>query len=84
MSQEKIDHLIGRVRELFGEESTSPAQQRLLEQLQRHAHPAETPDPQVPGPRETLEIMLDEFEEDHPQVAAVIRETISALKNMGI
>ncbi len=84
MPQEKIDHLITRLRDLFGDERPSPAQQRLMEQLQRHAHPANTADTEDPGPRETLELMLEEFEEDHPQVAAVIRETITALKNMGV
>lgn len=84
MPQEKIDHLITRLRDLIGDEQPSPAQQRLLQQLKMHTHPAGTEDAKDPGPRETLELLLEEFEGDHPQVATVIRETIAALKNMGV
>ncbi|HEY7885459.1 MAG TPA: DUF4404 family protein [Cellvibrionaceae bacterium] len=84
MPQKKIDHLISHMNELFGDDRPSAAQQRLMQQLQMHAHPKDSEEMLEPGPMETLELMLEEFEEDHPQVASVIRETIDALKNMGV
>lgn len=85
MPQKKIDHLISHLHELFGDDQPSAAQQRLMQQLQMHAHPKDSEEEVLePGPVETLELMLEEFEEDHPQVGRVVRETIDALKNMGV
>ncbi len=83
-SSESLDQLITRLHDLFGNEEVSPEQQRLMSELERHTHAAgsdETPDPR---PVDTLEAMLEDFEEDHPQVSAVLGQIVNALKNMGV
>ncbi|MDO3383944.1 DUF4404 family protein [Gilvimarinus algae] len=84
MSEEKLDHLITRLHDLFGNDEVSPAQQRLMAELERHTHAAGTAESPDPRPVDTLEAMLEDFEEEHPQVSAVLGEIINALRNMGM
>lgn len=84
MSKDNVDQLIGRLHELFASDEESPAQQRLMAELARHTHPEGTEESPDPRPLDTLETMLEEFEEDHPQVSAVLGQIITALKNMGV
>lgn len=84
MAQENLDHLISRLHDLFGADDSSAMQERIMSELAHHRHPvdeAESPDPR---PIDTLEAMLEEFEEEHPQVSAVLGQIVTALKNMGV
>lgn len=84
MSQDNLDQLIGRLHELFGSEDESPAQRRLMAELAQHRHASGTDDEPDPRLLDTLEAMLEEFEEEHPQVSAVLGQIITTLKNMGV
>lgn len=80
----QLDLLIGRLHELFADEGESDAQKRLMQELERHTHSPEDGAVVDPRPIETLETMLGEYEEEHPQVSAVLGQIINALKNMGL
>ncbi|MGH1487095.1 MAG: DUF4404 family protein [Cellvibrionaceae bacterium] len=84
MSKIAIENLIGSLHERFGDNLTSPQQQQLMESLQRHVHDLNDSDPIDPDFQETLGILLEDVELQHPQAAGIIRELMEALKNMGI
>lgn len=81
---QQLDQLIGRLHELFADDRESDAQKRLMSELDRHTHARGSDDVTDPRPIETLESMLGEYEEDHPQVTAVLGQIVNALKNMGV
>ncbi|WP_049722231.1 DUF4404 family protein [Gilvimarinus polysaccharolyticus] len=83
-SDQQLDQLIGRLHELFADERESDAQKRLMSELDRHMHASDSDDVADPRPIETLEAMLGEYEEEHPQVSAVLSQIVNALKNMGV
>ncbi len=68
----------------FGDAETSTQQQQLMQQLQTYVHDIDTAEPVPPNLIESAEILLDEVEEGYPQTAAIIRQVIKALGNMGI
>jgi hypothetical protein len=84
MSKPKIENLMTELHERFGELQPSPQQEQLLAELQNHVRAVT--DTQVPDPTpvETIELMLDNLGEDHPRVAAVLRELMDTLKNIGV
>lgn len=85
MAQEKIRNLISQLHELYWEDkTTSSQQQRLLQELEWRAHPEGTDEPEEPMPRETMEMLVEEMEVEHPRTARVMRELMETLKNIGI
>jgi hypothetical protein len=85
MAQEKIRNLISQLHDLYWEDKTTSAQQqRLLQELEWRAHPEGTDEPEEPMPRETMEMLVEEREAEHPKTAAVMRELLETLKNIGI
>jgi RAB protein geranylgeranyltransferase component A len=68
----------------FGDDETSSQQQQLMQQLQSYVHDIDTAEPAPPGLIESAEILIDEMEEGHPKTAAIIRQVINALGNIGI
>ena len=81
---QQLDQLIGRLHELFADDRESDAQKRLMSELDRHTHTRGSEDVKDPRPIETLEAMLGDYEEEHPQVSAVLSQIVNALKNMGV
>ncbi len=85
MAQEKIRNLISQLHDLYWEDKTTSAQQqRLLQELEWRAHPEGTDEPEEPMPRETMEMLIEEMEAEHPKTARVMRELMETLKNIGI
>ena len=84
MPQEKISNLITDLHERFGDDLSSPEQQALMQALQSHAHDLGAAEPVDPSFQETLNLLMEEVEIEHPQAAAILREVMDALKNMGI
>ncbi len=85
MAQEKIRNLISQLHDLYWEDKTTSAQQqRLLQELEWRAHPEGTDEPDEPMPRETIEMLVEEMEVEHPRTARVMRELMETLKNIGI
>ena len=79
-----VDNLICRLHTAFGDNEVSVEQQRLMDALQQHIHNFNQEDPVDPDLEDTLTILLNEVESQHPQVAIVIRETMEMLKNIGV
>jgi len=85
MPQEKAQNLISQMHELYGDDQPSEAQQRLMEQLEMHVHPKGTKDQfGEPVPLETLEYLVEDMAAEHPRTAAVMREILETLKNIGV
>ena len=84
MPIDNLKVLISDLHDSFGDDEASPQQQQLMQQLQNYVHDIDTAEPIPPGLIESAEILLDEMEEDYPQTAAIIRQVINALGNMGI
>jgi hypothetical protein len=84
MPIDNLKSLISQLHDSFGDDETSAQQQQLMQQLQTYVHDIDTAEPVPPGIIDSAEILLDEVEEGYPQTAAIIRQVISALSNMGI
>jgi len=84
MPIDNLKALISQLHDSFGDDETSAQQQQLMQQLQTYVHDIDTAEPVPPGIIDSAEILLDEVEEGYPQTAAIIRQVISALSNMGI
>lgn len=84
MSKARIEYLMTELHERFGELEPSPQQQRLLAELQTHVHEVTESDKPDPTPLETIELLLDNVRGDHPRVAAILRELMDTLKNIGV
>jgi hypothetical protein len=84
MAKQQIDGMLTHLHERFATSETSPAQDALLQQL--HSQLAEwegalPPDGNVVS---TAELLLQELEDEHPQLSHVVRELIAALGRIGI
>ena len=84
MSIDNLKTLIIDLHDSFGDDKTSPQQQQLMQQLQTYVHDIDTAEPVPPNLIESAEILLDEVEEGYPQTAAIIKQVIKILGNMGI
>lgn len=83
MSQAKVIELISTLNDSFGSTEPSAEQQALLQAVNLHIHNAEQ-DAFNPSLIETLELLADEIQDEHPQLAAIAQETLRLLGNMGI
>ncbi|CAA0082034.1 Uncharacterised protein [Halioglobus japonicus] len=84
MPIDNLKSLIQDLHDSFGDDETSAQQQALLQQLHNYAHDIDKAEPTPPSVVESAEILLEEVEEDYPQAAAIVRQVINALSNMGI
>lgn len=84
MPQEKINHLITDLHERFGDDLVSDQQKALMDNLNRHMSVEGDVDLADPNFKETLDLLLEDVEADHPQAAAVVREVMSVLNSMGV
>ncbi len=84
MPIDNLKNLIIDLHESFGDDETSPQQQQLMQQLHAYVHDTDKAEPVPPGLIESAEILLDEMEESYPQTAAIIKQVINSLGNIGI
>ena len=84
MSKAKIENLMTELHDRFGELEPSPQQERLLAELQTHMHETTEGVKSDLTPLETIELLLDNLGGDHPRAAAVLRELMDTLKNIGV
>lgn len=85
MAQQPVRYLIGQMHDMFGDDRPSEQQKHLMEQLELHTHPKGTRDQfGEPVPLETLELLVEDMASEHPRTAAVMRELLETLKNMGV
>jgi hypothetical protein len=84
MPDKKIENLMSELHELFGSEEPSPQQQKLLADLHSHIHSSLDPDSHEPSLTETAELIIESVEQEHPRAAAIVRDLLDTLKNMGV
>jgi hypothetical protein len=84
MPKKKIENLMTRLHDHIGDDQTSPQQQELMKQLQAHVHNMNEAQPPDPDFIDSVELLVAELEGTHPKAAAVVREILKALGNIGI
>ena len=84
MPIDNLKALITDLHDSFGDDQTSPQQQQLMQQLQIYVHDIDTAEPVPPGLIESAEILLEEMEESYPKTAAIIKQVINTLGNIGV
>ena len=84
MARAKIENLMSELHERFGEVGTSPQQERLLAELQARVHDVSEGSVKEPTPLETIQVMIDDLGDNHPNVSALLRELLDTLKNIGV
>ena len=84
MPKAKITNLITSLHERFGDDLTSSQQQQLMKDLQNHIHKWDEKEPVDPNMQETVNLLIEDIEEQHPKAAAVVREIMHVLENMGV
>jgi hypothetical protein len=84
MPIDNLKALIIDLHDSFGDDKTSTQQHQLIQQLQTYVHDIDTAEPVPPNLIESAEILLAEVEEGYPQTAAIIKQVIKILGNMGI
>lgn len=84
MPKQTLKNLISSLHDNFGDNETSLQQQQLMRDLESHIHGMNEATPTDPNIQETLTHLLEEVEIRNPKSAAIIREVMDALKNMGI
>mgnify|MGYP000330191052 CR=1 FL=1 len=86
MAISEIQNLITDLHTSFTaeDEEPSPQQQQLLAQMQAYSHGTDEAEPELPKLSESAELLLEEVQESYPKSAAIIREVINILANMGI
>ena len=84
MTTEKITGLVTQLHDHITTNVTSPEQEALL--LQLHSQLANWEGAPAPdgSPVSTAELLLEELDDNHPQLSLVIREIIDALARIGI
>lgn len=84
MAKAKIENLMTELHERFGEMETSAQQERLLAELQAHMHDGAEGSVKDPTPLESIQLMIDDLGDNHPNVSALLRELLDTLKNIGV
>lgn len=84
MPQQKAQNLISQLHDMYGDDVPSDEQRRLMAELELHVHPEGTEDEYEPVPLDTLERLVEEMAVNHPRTAAVMRELVDTLKNIGV
>ena len=84
MPKQQIENLISNLHDHFGDDATSPQQQQLIEKMERHIHNVQDPELIEPSFKETVELLIEEVEEEHPKAAAIAREILEVLGNIGV
>jgi hypothetical protein len=80
----KIENLMSRLHQQFGDVELTSQQQQLMDDMKRHLHNRGEPEPAVPDLRESVELLIEEIREEHPRAAKTAQEILHMLGNMGI
>ncbi|MFQ3229831.1 MAG: hypothetical protein ACI9DO_001196 [Reinekea sp.] len=84
MPKTELKSLFQRLREKLPESEASSTQQLLLAKIQYHIHEEGEENPEEPSLRESVEILLDEIEAEHPKSAAIAKNILETLASIGI
>lgn len=84
MPERELKSLFERLREHLPDGEASAQQRMLMEQIAYHLHDQDKPDPTDPSLRDSIELLIEELEADHPTSAAIARNILETLGNIGI
>lgn len=84
MPKERINNLMTELHHIFGSDTTSAQQQKLLDELNAHVHNVNEEAPIDPTPVEIIETMLENLGEEHPKASLLLRQLLDTLKNIGV
>jgi len=84
MPIESSKHLITELHDRFGLEIESAQQRELLRQLESHIHSLGEKEPVDPSFLDSLDSYFISVEQEHPNIASVLRQLIDTLKNIGV
>ncbi len=84
MPKQHIEGLLTQLHDKFATSDTSPEQEALMQQLQSQLSGWEGPEAPDGSVVTTAEMLLEELEERHPQLAQVLRELVDGLGKIGI
>jgi hypothetical protein len=84
MPKKELKSLFQRLRDHLPEGEASAQQKMLMEQIAFHIHDDGSPDPVDPSVRSSVEMLIEDVENDHPQSAAVARNILETLASIGI
>ncbi|MCR6650996.1 MAG: DUF4404 family protein [Cellvibrionaceae bacterium] len=84
MPKAKIENLMTELHERFGEAEMSAEQERLLAELDARIRDSSAGSVKDPTPLESIQLMIDDLGESHPNVSVLLRELLDTLKNIGV
>ncbi|MCH8530746.1 MAG: DUF4404 family protein [Saccharospirillum sp.] len=84
MPKDQLHEMLNRLRETMDEGKPSPQAVELLNKVEYHIHNEGEPDPEEPTLKESIEMLVEDLSVDHPRSAAVARNILESLANMGI
>lgn len=84
MPKDQLHEMLNRLRETMDEGKPSPQAVELLNKVAYHIHNEGEPDPEEPTLKESIEMLIEDLSVDHPRSAAVARNILESLANMGI
>lgn len=84
MPEQKMEALMSELHELFGDQKPTPQQEQLMRNLEQHIHNVGEPDTERLNLVESLEVLIEDIEADHPRSSAVLREILARLRDMGV
>lgn len=84
MPKEKIENLISELNDVFGSEEPSAAQRKLMADLESHVHSSAEAAPVDATLLDSIEMGLESLEEEHPNVAMILKESLKTLRNIGV
>jgi hypothetical protein len=64
--------------------NVSDSQYLLMQQVERHLHDIDKPDPEDPSIEDTLETLMIDIEQQHPKAAIIVKEILKVLQDIGI
>lgn len=84
MPKQQLTSLFQRLRDHLPEGEASAQQKMLMEQIAYHLHEQGSPDPIDPSLRNSLELLVEDIETDHPKSAAIAKNILETLAAIGI
>lgn len=84
MSKTRLEDLISRLHQQFGDSTLSPQQSQLMQDMQDHLHNMDESEPQDPDLQDVVELLIKEIEDQHPKAASTANEILGILNNIGI
>ncbi len=80
----KVNNLMISLHDTFGDDRVSPEQERLLAEVNQKLDHWEQRDDGPTSLLETVELLLTQLEEQHPKGAAVAKEIVNILRDIGV